>query len=95
MSVYIIGHIKITDEFKYRRYEEQAERIFRGMGARILSADETPRVLEGHWPFDQVVLIEFYDIDHAKRTLTDTAYLEILQDRIDGAEVVGLLVQGR
>ncbi|MGH1349843.1 MAG: DUF1330 domain-containing protein [Methyloligellaceae bacterium] len=94
MSVFIIGHIKILNEAKYRIYEAQLPEILHRFGARVLAVDPSPRVLEGHWPFDEVVLIEFYDTNHAKQTLTDPTYLNILQERIEGAEVVGLLVQG-
>ncbi len=95
MSVYIIGHIRILNEDKYRRYEAKLPEILGRFGARILAVDPRPRVLEGEWPFDEVVIIEFYDTNHAKQTLTDVSYLNILEDRIEGAEVVGLLVQGR
>ncbi len=94
MSVYIIGHIKIHDEAKYRKYEAQVPEILHRFSARLLAVDKSPRILEGYWPYDEIVIIEFYDADHAKQTLTDPSYLEILQDRIEGAEVVGLLVQG-
>ena len=68
--------------------------MFRKSSARLLSADEHPRVLEGKWNRDKLVLMSFPD-EAAFRAWADSPdYLEISRDRKAGAEGIVLLAQG-
>jgi uncharacterized protein (DUF1330 family) len=68
--------------------------VFRKFSGRLLSADEHPRVLEGKWNRDKLVLMSFPD-EAAFRAWADSPdYLEISRDRKAGAEGIVLLAQG-
>ena len=57
-------------------------------------ADAHPVVLEGEWPRDKVVIMEFPDDDAAKEFQNSSEYQEISVDRKAGADAVVLTVRG-
>ena len=94
MAVFIVAQIRYTDEARYRRYQNAFPAIFLQSGGRLLAADEKPRILEGHWDRDKVVLMEFPSKEVASKFLNSSEYRAISKDREAGAETIGLLVQG-
>jgi uncharacterized protein (DUF1330 family) len=94
MPVYTIAQLKFTDIDAYRRYQEAFPAVFAKFNARVLVADESPRVLEGDWPRDKVVILAFPDEDEAKRFAGSPEYQEIAKDRKAGANAIVLMVKG-
>lgn len=94
MTVYVIAQIKFTKEELYRRYQARFFDDFKQFKGRLLVADENPLVLDGAWPHDKVVVMEFPDQAEAERFIYSPAYEDISKDRIAGSEVVSVLVQG-
>jgi uncharacterized protein (DUF1330 family) len=94
MTVYIVAQLKFTREELYRRYQAHFFHVFKQFNGRVLVADEAPIVLEGEWPNDKVVVIEFPDRAEAERFIQSPAYVEISKDRVAGAETISLLVKG-
>ena len=94
MTVYVIAQVKFTREENYRRYQAGFADVFKLFKGRLLVADERPKVLDGEWTRDKVVVMEFPDEGEAMRFLDSPAYQEISRDRIAGAEVLSLLVKG-
>lgn len=94
MTIYVIAQLKFTKEELYRRYQARFFDVFKQFKGRLLVADEKPLLLDGAWPHDKVVLMEFPDQAEAQRFLQSPAYVEIAKDRIAGAETVSLLAQG-
>jgi uncharacterized protein (DUF1330 family) len=94
MTVYVIVQLKMTDRAAYDRYQARFFDVFRKFGGRLLSADESPRVLEGNWDRDKLVLMSFPD-EAAFHVWADSPeYLEIAKDRKAGAQGVVLLAKG-
>jgi uncharacterized protein (DUF1330 family) len=94
MTVYVIVQLKMIDRDAYDRYQARFFDVFRKFSGRLLSADEHPRVLEGRWDRDKLVLMSFPD-EAAFRAWADSPdYLEISRDRKAGAEGIVLLAQG-
>ncbi len=94
MTVYVIAQVKFTREEYYRRYQSQFAEAFKPFKGRLLVADEKPKVLDGEFTRDKVVVMEFPDEGEAMRFLDSPAYQEISKDRISGAETLSLLVKG-
>jgi uncharacterized protein (DUF1330 family) len=94
MTVYVIAQLKFMNEERYRRYQARFFDVFKQFSGRLLAADEKPLLLEGAWPHDKVVVLEFPDQAEAERFLGSPDYVEIAKDRIAGAETVSLLVRG-
>jgi uncharacterized protein (DUF1330 family) len=94
MTVYTIAQLRFTDIDAYRRYQKAFPAVFAKFNARVLAADESPRVLEGDWQRDKVVILAFPDEAEATRFAASPEYLEIAKDRKAGADAVVLLVRG-
>ncbi len=61
MTVYAIAQLKMTDRAAYDRYQVRFFDVFRKFNGRLLSADESPSVVEGDWNRDKLVLMSFPD----------------------------------
>ena len=94
MTVYTIAQLKFTDIDAYRRYQTAFPAVFAKFNAKVLVADEAPRLLEGNWARDKVVILAFPDEAEATRFARSPEYMEIARDRKAGAEAVVLLVKG-
>ena len=94
MAVYTIAQLKFTDIDAYRRYQKAFPAVFAKFNARVLVADEAPRVLEGDWPPDKVVILAFRDEAEAARFAGSPDYQDIAKDRKAGADAVVLMVKG-
>ena len=94
MPVYTIAQLKFTNIDAYRRYQKAFPAVFARFNARVLVADESPRVIEGDWPRDKVVILAFPDEAEAMRFQGSPEYLEIAKDRKAGADAVVLMAKG-
>lgn len=94
MSCYVLAQLKFRDLAAYRRYQAQFFEVMRPFKGRLLVADEAPRVLEGTWQPEKVVLIWFPDEMAFREWESSEAYQRIAVDRIAGAETASLLLQG-
>lgn len=94
MTVYAIAQLKMTDRAAYDRYQARFFDVFRKYDGRLLAADERPRVLEGAWPHDKLVMMSFPDEAAFLAFSTSPDYEEISRDRKAGAQATVLLVRG-
>lgn len=94
MSVYIVAQLKFTERERYDRYQSRFMGVFRKFRGKLLVADERPVVLEGDWPRDKVVIMEFPDAEAARQFHESPEYREIAVDRKAGADAVVLSVRG-
>jgi uncharacterized protein (DUF1330 family) len=94
MSAYLVAQLRFTDEAAYRRYQRRFAGAFAGSGGKLLAADEAPIVLEGKWPSNKLVIMEFDGCEAARKFLQSPAYQAIAEDRKAGAETIALLVRG-
>ena len=94
MTVYVIVQLKMTDRATYDRYQARFFDVFRKFNGRLLSADEQPKVLEGRWDRDKVVLMTFPDEAAFRAWSESPEYVEIAKDRKAGAEAIVLLAKG-
>lgn len=94
VTVYVIVQLKMTDRAAYDRYQARFFEVFRKFNGRLLSADETPSVLEGTWNRDKIVLMSFPDESAFQAWANSPDYLDIAKDRKAGADAVVLLAKG-
>jgi len=94
MSVYAIAQLKITDRATYDRYQAKFMGVMKRFQGRLLAADENPKVLEGKWERDKVVLLSFPDEAAFQQWADSPEYQEISKDRKAGSEAVVLLLKG-
>ena len=94
MAVYVIAQLRFTDRPAYDRYQARFMEVFAKFRGRVLAADERPRVEEGKWDRDKVVLLSFPDEAAYREWSESPGYQEISKDRKAGADAVVLLVKG-
>lgn len=94
MSVYIIAQLKFKQREVYDRYQSRFFGVFKNFNGKLLVADEQPIVLEGEWPRDKVVILEFPDEDSARHFHDSPEYQAIAVDRKAGADGVVLMLRG-
>jgi uncharacterized protein (DUF1330 family) len=92
--VYAIAQLTITDRATYDRYQARFMGMMKKFKGRVLAADEDPRVVEGSWDREKVVLLEFPDEPSFREWAESPEYLEIAKDRKAGSDAVILLVTG-
>jgi uncharacterized protein (DUF1330 family) len=94
VTVYAIAELKFTDRDAYNRYQAAFMEVFQRYSGTLLAADESPKVFEGEWDREKVVLIAFPDVDAFREWAESPDYQRISEDRRAGADTVVLLVQG-
>jgi len=94
MTVYVLAQLTIHDRARYDRYVAQFMDVLRPFAGRLLAADESPALLEGEWPHQKVVLIEFKDREEAMRWATSPEYRRIAVDREASTTATVLTVTG-
>ena len=94
MTVYVIAQLKMTDRAAYDRYQARFFEVFRKFSGRLLSADESPSVVEGDWNGDKLVLRSFPDEAAYHAWADSPEYLEISKDRKAGMQAIVLLANG-
>jgi len=94
VTVYAIAQLRFTDRAAYNRYQARFMEVFRRHPGTLLAADESPRVVEGRWDREKVVLMSFPDEAAFNAWAQSPEYQDISKDRIAGADTVVLLAKG-
>lgn len=94
VTVYAIAQLKFSDRNAYNRYQAAFMEVFQRYDGTLLAADEAPRVIEGQWDLEKVVLISFPDEAAFREWSESPDYQRISEDRRAGADTVVVLVQG-
>jgi len=94
MTVYALAQLSFTHRPAYDRYRDRFMDIFRRFEGRLLAADEQPKVIEGRWSREKVVLVSFPDENAFREFYDAPEYQAIAQDRNAGADTLLLLVKG-
>ncbi|HZI56206.1 MAG TPA: DUF1330 domain-containing protein [Verrucomicrobiae bacterium] len=92
--VYAIAQLTITDRATYDRYQQRFMGVMKRFKGQVLAADESPKVVEGAWDRQKVVLLAFPDEAAFREWAESPEYLEIAKDRKAGSDAVILLVKG-
>jgi uncharacterized protein (DUF1330 family) len=90
MTVYILAQLTFTDVAAYRRYQAKFPAVLSRFDARVLVADESPKVIDGDWKGNKIVIIGFRDEAEFERFHNDSEYQTISCDRKAGAPAVVL-----
>ena len=94
MTVYAVAQITITDRAAYNRYQARFMEVFGRFKGRLLAADEAPKIVEGTWDRQKIILMSFPDEDAFQAWAQSPAYREISIDRAAGSNGIVLLVKG-
>ena len=91
----MLAELKIMDHKSLAaQYKSQVQAVLDAFEARILAVVNDPVAVEGNRPVDQIVLLEFETVDHAKRFYNSPQYQEILHHRLTSATTDLFIFEG-
>jgi uncharacterized protein (DUF1330 family) len=94
MPAYLIAETDIHDPEQYSRYQEASPGAIAAAGGRFLVRGGELAVLEGDWQPKRIVLLEFGDLEAAKRFYASPIYQEAKRLREGAANLNMVAVQG-
>ena len=94
MPAYVIAEIDVHDPQQYKHYTDAVPATITNAGGRSLAIGGELAALEGDWHPKRVVMLEFDDLDAAKRWYESSEYQKVKQLRDGAAHVRLIAVQG-
>ncbi len=94
MPAYFIAETIIHDPEQYKRYTEAVPATIAAHGGRFVVRGGDLAVLEGDWQPKRLVMLEFDDLETAKRWYESSEYQEVKRLREDAATLNIVAVQG-
>lgn len=94
MTVYIVGHIDITDPETYAGYEAGFSEIFRQYDGEFLAVDDDSLMLEGDKNHTRTVLVRFPSRAGALAWFQSDAYQELAAIRWRASTAEISLIEG-
>jgi uncharacterized protein (DUF1330 family) len=94
MPAYVIVETDINDPDQYEQYKAASPAAVAGGGGRFVVRGGELAVLEGDWNPSRLVVLEFDDLEAAKRWYESETYQEAKQLREGAARLNMVAVQG-
>jgi uncharacterized protein (DUF1330 family) len=94
MTAYVIVETDITDPEQYEQYKAASPAAIEAGGGRFLVRGGELAVLEGDWSPSRLVVLEFEDLEAAKRWYDSQVYREARKLREGAARFRAVAVQG-
>jgi len=94
MPAYLIVETDITDPEQYEHYKAASPGAIAASGGRFLVRGGEMAVLEGDWSPKRLVLVEFPDLETAKRFYESEEYRAAMKLREGAAKLNMVAVQG-
>ncbi len=91
---YAIVLLDVEDQDLYVEYGRKSTEIEARYGGSALVAADAIEVVDGSWPAQRVVVLEFPDIDKARAWYADPDYRELIPLRHEATESAVLIVEG-
>lgn len=94
MPAYVIAETDITDPQQYARYMEASPGAIAAAGGRFVVRGGDVAVLEGDWTPPRLVVLEFEDVEAARRWYDSEEYRAVRELREGAGRVNMVLVPG-
>lgn len=94
MPAYVIVETDINDPQQYEQYKAASPGAVASGGGRFVARGGELAVLEGDWHPSRVVILEFPDVEAAKRWYDSPEYVEARKLREGAANLRMVAVQG-
>jgi uncharacterized protein (DUF1330 family) len=94
MPAYVAVEIDIKDTKTYERYKEMAPPSIRQYGGRYIVRGGRTEILEGSWQPRRLVILEFKDLDTARKWWSSPEYAPAKALRQSCADTDMVLVEG-
>jgi uncharacterized protein (DUF1330 family) len=93
MPAYVIVETDVTEPEQYEQYKAASPAVIAAGGGRFLVRGGELVVLEGDWQPPRIVMLEFEDLEAAKRWYGSQAYQEAKKLREGAASFPAIAVQ--
>jgi uncharacterized protein (DUF1330 family) len=94
MPAYVIVETDVHDREQYERYKAASPGAVHAGGGRFVARGGELAVLEGDWEPKRIVVLEFDDLDAAKRWYASDRYQEAKRLREGAAHLRMVAVEG-
>jgi uncharacterized protein (DUF1330 family) len=94
MPAYVIVETDINDPEQYEQYKQASPGAVAAEGGRFIVRGGEMAVLEGDWEPKRLVILEFPDLEAAKRFYASPRYEAAKRLREDAAKLNMVAVQG-
>ncbi|HTU84760.1 MAG TPA: DUF1330 domain-containing protein [Solirubrobacteraceae bacterium] len=94
MPAYIVVETDISDHEQYELYKQASPAAVKAGGGRFIARGGEVAVLEGDWQPKRVVLLEFPDLEAAKRFYESPEYQEAKRLREGAARLNMVAIEG-
>ncbi len=94
MAAYAIVQVEITDPARFEEYKVQVPATIEKYGGKYLARGGAFAVLDGDWPTERTVILEFPTMDDAKRWYDSPEYAGPKALRKQAARVNIVVVEG-
>jgi uncharacterized protein (DUF1330 family) len=94
MPAYVIVETAIHDPEQYERYKAASPGAVAAGGGRFVARGGELAVLEGDWNPKRLVILEFEDLEAAKRWYASPGYQDVMKLRDGAADLNMVAVEG-
>jgi len=94
MSAYVIVDIVVTDPERYEKYKKMAEQTVTAFGGKYIVRGNPVEILEDGWRPDRLVILEFKNVEQAKKWWSSAEYAEAKNLRHLTAKSTMIVVEG-
>lgn len=94
MPAYAIANIEVTDPKGYDEYRSRTLATIEKFGGRFIVRGGATEVKEGKWQPQRLIVLQFPDLDAARRWYDSSEYQSIIKYRIGTANTDLVLVDG-
>jgi uncharacterized protein (DUF1330 family) len=94
MTTYFIAQINVNNQELYAIYLDDFDRVLDDFGGKRLAADHNAICLEGEWPFERTILLEFEDKEKLLAWYHSDEYQHLLQIRNQASEARVAIIEG-
>jgi uncharacterized protein (DUF1330 family) len=94
MAGYLIANIDVKDPVMFEKYRQQVASLINKFGGRYLVRGGDVRHLEGDFPLNRLVILEFPTVEAAQYFYDSAEYQPILKPRLTSTRSDVVLAQG-
>ncbi len=94
MAAYVLVDVMVNDSDRYEEYKKLAPPAIAAYGGKYLARGGRTEVLEGDWPLDRFVILEFESVERAKQWHESPEYRQARTLRHETASTKMVVVEG-
>jgi uncharacterized protein (DUF1330 family) len=94
MPAYVIANIEVIDPKGYDEYRSRTLGTVEKFGGRFIARGGATEVKEGGWQPKRLIMLQFADMDTARRWYDSSEYQSIIKYRSGSARTDLVLVDG-